>query len=156
MGTASTSGVDPIGQVDRADDRPPYRQIADMLRQAIADGVYGPGERLPSEAKLVSHFGVARMTARQAMSELRNDGLVFSQHGRGVFVRHPADHRSARANLDDVVALSHLIQEVIGRALRPEESSRLKSAYQANTTSYISAAAAAYVMSANVTRVAGR
>lgn len=33
-------------------------------------------------------------------------------------------------DLDDLVDLSHVIQEVIGRALTPEESSRLKSAYQ--------------------------
>lgn len=76
-----------FGQIDRADDKPPYRQIAGMLREAISAKRLAPGERLPSEAELIEHFGVARMTVRQAVQELRSDGLVISQHGRGVFVR---------------------------------------------------------------------
>lgn len=76
-----------LGQVDRADDRPPYRQISDMLRAAIESRQLGTGERLPSETELIEHFGVARMTVRQAVQELRGEGLVVSEHGRGVFVR---------------------------------------------------------------------
>jgi GntR family transcriptional regulator len=76
-----------LGSIDRADDRPPYRQIAAMLREAIQAGGIGPGERLPSEAELIDHFGVARMTVRQAVQELRGEGLVIAEHGRGVFVR---------------------------------------------------------------------
>lgn len=75
-----------LGTVDRSDDRPPYRQIAAILREAISMGRIAPGERLPSEAELVEHFGVARMTVRQAVQELRAEGLVHPQHGRGVFV----------------------------------------------------------------------
>lgn len=76
-----------LGQIDRADDKPPYRQIAGMLREAISSGQLTTGERLPSEAALIDHFGVARMTVRQAVQELRSEGLVISEHGRGVFVR---------------------------------------------------------------------
>lgn len=76
-----------LGQIDRSDDKPPYRQIAGMLRQAISSGQLTDGERLPSEAALIDHFGVARMTVRQAVQDLRSEGLVVSEHGRGVFVR---------------------------------------------------------------------
>lgn len=76
-----------LGQIDRADDKPPYRQIASMLRDAINSSQLAAGERLPSEAALIEHFGVARMTVRQAIQELRSEGLVVSEHGRGVFVR---------------------------------------------------------------------
>jgi len=76
-----------LGQIDRADDKPPYRQIAGMLREAINSNQLAAGERLPSEAALIEHFGVARMTVRQAVQELRSEGLVISEHGRGVFVR---------------------------------------------------------------------
>lgn len=76
-----------LGQIDRTEDTPPYRQIAYMLRRAIASEQLRPGDQLPSEAKLIAHFGVARMTVRQAIQELRSEGLVVSEHGRGVFVR---------------------------------------------------------------------
>lgn len=82
-----------LGQIDRADDKPPYRQIAGMLRKAINTGQLAAEERLPSEAALIDHFGVARMTVRQAIQELRSEGLVISEHGRGVFVRPTAPIR---------------------------------------------------------------
>ena len=75
-----------LSQIDRASDRPPYRQIAALLRKSIEEGCYGPGAQLPSEAELIKHFGVARMTVRNALKELHSARLIFSQHGRGVFV----------------------------------------------------------------------
>ncbi|WP_067474771.1 GntR family transcriptional regulator [Nocardia amamiensis] len=77
----------PLGAVDRTDPRAPYRQIADLLREAISAARLAPGDQLPSEAELIGHFGVARMTVRQAVQELRSEGLVYAQQGRGVFVR---------------------------------------------------------------------
>lgn len=76
-----------LGEIDRSDDRPPYRQIAGLLRERIKLGRLKPGEQLPSESELIQHFGVARMTVRQAIQELRGEGLVVAEHGKGVFVR---------------------------------------------------------------------
>lgn len=72
--------------IDRHADRPPYRQIADQLRAALDGGDLEPGDKLPSEAELMQHYGVARMTARQAIQELRSEGRVVAEQGRGVFV----------------------------------------------------------------------
>jgi GntR family transcriptional regulator len=82
-----------LGAIDRRDDRPPFRQIADYLRAAIDRGELRPGDQLPSEADLTQHYSVARMTARQAVQELRAEGRVVAEHGRGVFVRLPAPVR---------------------------------------------------------------
>jgi len=82
-----------LGTVDRSDDRPPYKQIADHLRSAIELGRLAPGDKLPSEADLVDHYDVSRMTARQAIQEIRNEGLVQAEQGRGVFVRRVAPIR---------------------------------------------------------------
>lgn len=82
-----------LGSLDRSDDRPPFRQIADQLRTAIDRGDLGPGDRLPSEAELMRHYDVARMTVRQAVQELRGEGRVVAEQGRGVFVRLPAPVR---------------------------------------------------------------
>ncbi|MEU4376594.1 GntR family transcriptional regulator [Pseudonocardia alni] len=82
-----------LGSLDRSDDRAPYRQIADQLRAAIDRGDLVPGDKLPSEARLIEHYEVARMTARQAIQELRSEGRVVAEQGRGVFVRQPVQVR---------------------------------------------------------------
>ncbi|MGW6774053.1 GntR family transcriptional regulator [Streptomyces sp. NPDC055037] len=67
--------------------RPIYKQLADQLMEAITSGEFPPGAMLPSENQLVERFGASRLTIRAAIAELRNAGLVESQHGRGSFVR---------------------------------------------------------------------
>lgn len=79
--------VDGLTVVDKTSDRPVFKQIADDLRRQIADEVYESGARLPSESQLMTQYGVARMTVRQALSALRAEGLAVAEHGRGVFVR---------------------------------------------------------------------
>lgn len=69
------------------DRRPKYQRIADALREAIQTGEYGPGDRLPGENDLMATYGVARMTARQALSVLRDEGVAEARKGAGVFVR---------------------------------------------------------------------
>lgn len=64
-----------------------YRAIAGELRDAITAGRYQPGDKLPSERALASQHGAARNTAREAIVQLRREGLVIAEHGRGVFVR---------------------------------------------------------------------
>jgi GntR family transcriptional regulator len=73
--------------VDQASDRAVFRQIADQLRTAIRDGSLSEGDRLPSEAQLMDHYGVARMTVRNALQLLEMEGLTRAEHGRGVYVR---------------------------------------------------------------------
>jgi GntR family transcriptional regulator len=73
--------------VDPTSDRPAYKQIADSLRTAIRSGELAPGARLPSEAELIRDFGVAQGTVRNALNLLRTEGLLYSEQGRGVFVR---------------------------------------------------------------------
>jgi GntR family transcriptional regulator len=73
--------------VDPTSDRPVYKQIADHLRAAIARGRLREGDQLPSEARLMSHYAVARMTIRNAIRLLQDEGLVTAEHGKGVYVR---------------------------------------------------------------------
>jgi GntR family transcriptional regulator len=73
--------------VDPGSDRAVFRQIADQMRVAIQAGRLNEGDRLPSEAQLMAHYGVARMTVRSALQLLELDGLTRAEHGRGVYVR---------------------------------------------------------------------
>jgi GntR family transcriptional regulator len=68
-----------------------YREIEQYLRALVERA--GPGDPLPSEAELCERFSVSRMTVRQALSELTNDGLVERRRGQGTFVAHRPVHR---------------------------------------------------------------
>lgn len=69
------------------DPRPPYQQVANLLRAAILTRTFQPGEKLPSGPELAKRYGVARMTIQQAIRVLRDEGLIVSRQGSGVFVR---------------------------------------------------------------------
>jgi GntR family transcriptional regulator len=85
-----TAGVDPFS------DRPAYRQIADHLRALITMGRLPPGSQIPSERELIEQFGASRGTVRQAVAQLRSEGLIEVEHGRGAYVRrHPPIRRLA-------------------------------------------------------------
>ena len=86
MSALSTNGV-LTEAIDPSSDRAVYKQIADHLRAAIGRERLGPGDQLPSEAQLMAHYGVARMTARNALRLLQDEGLITAEHGRGVYVR---------------------------------------------------------------------
>lgn len=73
--------------IDRGSGLPAYRQVANDLRDKITSGEYAPGTQLPSERELVELYDVSRPTIRQAISTLRVEGLVLTEHGRGLFVR---------------------------------------------------------------------
>jgi DNA-binding transcriptional regulator YhcF (GntR family) len=73
--------------LDPDDPRPPYIQVAAALRAGILTRKLQPGEKLPAGASLAKHYGVARMTIQQAMRILRDEGLIVSRTGSGVFVR---------------------------------------------------------------------
>ncbi|GAA3786884.1 GntR family transcriptional regulator [Sphaerisporangium flaviroseum] len=66
---------------------PIYRRIADRLRQAILAGEFRDGDRLPGENALMSEYGIARATARQALAVLINEGVAVPRRGSGVYVR---------------------------------------------------------------------
>ena len=68
-------------------ETPASRRLADRLREAIVNGTFGPGAKLPSERELARSYGMARNTARQAIALLQAEGLVEAEHGRGVYVR---------------------------------------------------------------------
>ncbi|WP_170573094.1 phosphonate metabolism transcriptional regulator PhnF [Ruegeria atlantica] len=72
---------------------PIWKSIALSLTSDIAEGRYGTGDRLPTEAQLAAQHGVNRHTVRRALSEMAEQGLVHSRRGAGVFVAtQPTDY----------------------------------------------------------------
>jgi DNA-binding GntR family transcriptional regulator len=73
--------------IDYDTSRPPYLQLADILAARIESGELGPGARVPSITTLVQEYGIAKNTARRALTELQERGLVEIHQGWGTFVK---------------------------------------------------------------------
>ena len=74
--------------------------IAARLRQAILDGTYADGERLPAERDLAEHFEASRSTVREALRRLEESHLVTRRIGSGTFINHrPAFDQSDIAEM---------------------------------------------------------
>jgi GntR family transcriptional regulator len=67
--------------------QPKYRQVADALRREIANGMFPPGSRLPSENDLQQRFDASRNTVRNGLSLLVSEGLLTSSQGLGYEVK---------------------------------------------------------------------
>jgi DNA-binding GntR family transcriptional regulator len=68
-------------------DRVAYRRLYNALKAEILDGVYVPGDRVPTELELCEQFSVSRITSRHALRLLQDQGFVTRQAGKGTFVR---------------------------------------------------------------------
>jgi GntR family transcriptional regulator len=105
---------------------PRYYEIEQALRARIAE--LEPEEPLPSDAQLCEEFGVSRMTARNAVQRLVQEGLVYRLPGRGTFVADSGAHRKASnlTNFTDEMRRrgrepsSRLLQRAIRPAREPE------------------------------------
>ena len=90
-------------------------QVREYVRKLVADR--DPGSPAPSERELVQHFGVARMTVRQALDALVSEGLLERIPGRGTFVAPP--------RIDVKVQLSSYSEEMLRRGLKPDSRTLL-------------------------------
>ncbi|RDY33318.1 GntR family transcriptional regulator [Lachnotalea glycerini] len=72
---------------DKLDYRMPiYLQLREIVRSRIEEGEYLPGTAIPSENKLAEIFGINRLTVRNAVDALVNEGILQRVQGKGVFV----------------------------------------------------------------------
>lgn len=72
--------------IEADSDVPVYVQLADILRSKIQDGTYRPHRAIPSIRTLQQEYGVADGTIQKALRILKDEGLVRTVTGRGVFV----------------------------------------------------------------------
>jgi GntR family transcriptional regulator len=68
---------------------PLYRQIEEYIRVAIENGILNFGDKLETEPEIMKRFNVSRITVRQAISNLVNDGYLIKKQGKGTFVNKP-------------------------------------------------------------------
>lgn len=85
-----------MSQLSRVYDRsrvPLYIQVASVMRRRIETRQWRPGKRIPSLLELEREFQVARVTVRQAVQVLSEEGLLLSQQGRGTFAAEQSADR---------------------------------------------------------------
>ena len=80
-------GGEPAPDIDRDSAVPIYVQLADHVESLISSGIWVPGRRLPAERELAAEWGVAYMTVRRMMAELRERGRITTQIGKGNYIR---------------------------------------------------------------------
>lgn len=86
-------------QPSAQDSSPLYAQLARTIAQAIAAGKYLPDEALPSERTLAESLNVSRVTARAAIDQLVEQGLIIRKRGSGNYIapriEQPLSHLSS-------------------------------------------------------------
>lgn len=75
-----------MGAMYRNSPLPRYSQLKEIMRERMRVGEWKPGDLIPSERELGETYGISRMTARQAITELVIEGLFYREQGKGTFV----------------------------------------------------------------------
>lgn len=97
---------------DKYHNAPLYHQLKSILRDEIESGKTRPGDRVPSERELSEKYAISRMTARQALTDLVNEGLLTRQQGRGTFVARPKISQG-------LISLTSFTEDMTLRGMRP-------------------------------------
>lgn len=92
--------------------QPAFRRLASDLRAQIESGELSEGAQLPSMAQLREAYSVSSTVVRDAINELRRDGLVVGQQGKGVFVAQPGERRESDEPSDLALRVEQLERRV--------------------------------------------
>lgn len=65
---------------------PLYKQVTDQVKDAVAEGVLAPGERLPSIREMAKALKISAITIKRAYADLEQEGVIVTRAGLGSFV----------------------------------------------------------------------
>lgn len=110
-------------------------RVALLLTREIESGDLNPGSRLPTEQQLAERFGVSRNVVREAVAQLRADGMVEARQGIGAFVLAPEQRAAIRidrealkdsANMEQLFELRRVLEtEAAGLAAERRDAAQL-------------------------------
>ena len=101
-----------MNAIFRKSPLPRYYQLKEIMREKIRVGEWKPGDLIPSERELGELYGISRMTARQAIMELVNEGLFYREQGKGTFV---SQHKITQ----QLIHLTGFTEDIKARGQRP-------------------------------------
>ncbi len=90
----------------RRNEQLPARIASEIVRQ-ITEGSFLPGHKLPTEHNLAQSFGVSRSVIREAIAQLRNEGLIETRQGVGAFVTEPDRRHAIRIEPETLADRDH-------------------------------------------------
>ena len=99
--------------IDKNSPIPVYYQLKEAILKKIAAGVWKVGQCIDSERELSESYGVSRMTIRQALGELVQEGILVREKGKGTFVCEP------KVKQKDMMSFTEIIEKT-GRTLTTE------------------------------------
>lgn len=101
--------------IDKSSPIPVYYQLKEDIKLKISRGVWKVGQCIDSERELSETYAVSRMTVRQALGELVNEGLLVREKGKGTFVCEPKIKQKDMMSFSEMVKKSgmNLKTEVI-------------------------------------------
>lgn len=103
---------------------PLYIQVAAVMRQCIERNQWKPGQKISTLVELERDFQVARVTVRQAVNILRQEGLLHCQQGRGTFVADKAPSRHWLELATDWNILVESIKENVPKRIKADNPPR--------------------------------
>ena len=72
--------------LNRHSSTPLYEQVAQLIQEKVNEETWQAGKKLPSERELCDLFAVSRITIRQAIKQLEDQGILYRTHGVGTFI----------------------------------------------------------------------
>ncbi len=95
--------------IDKNSPIPVYFQLKQDILEKISEGYWKVGECIDSERELSEHYEVSRMTVRQALGELVQEGVLVREKGKGTFVCEP------KVKQQDVMSFTDIIEKLGGK-----------------------------------------
>lgn len=101
--------------IDKKSPIPIYHQLEELIKSQIESGQLQPNQAIPSEREYSEQFQISRMTVRQALTNLVNEGLLYRKKGTGTFI-------SERKVEQVLQGLSSFSEEMLERGLTPSSA----------------------------------
>lgn len=76
-------------KISKSNPVPIYHQLKEILQEMIDNEELKPNDPIPTERELCEIHGISRMTAREAIMSLVNEGVLYREQGRGTYVAQP-------------------------------------------------------------------
>jgi GntR family transcriptional regulator len=105
---------------------PLYKQVMDQIKDAIADGVLKPQEKLPSIREISKELNISEITIKRAYTDLEAEGFIYTRAGMGSFIVNIDKGRLRKEKLSEIRQdLKRLLRTAERSGISKEEVVRL-------------------------------